>query len=152
MEPVLHDDLIFMDYPAKAREELLTELVAVLRSKGYVKDSFQEALLARERKYPTGLNTPGVPLAMPHAEAEHVVKPAILVARLSEAVVFKEMGNSGKDVMAKFVFMLAVSDPSGHLAMLSKFMSIFSQGEKLKALYAIEDKKTLREELEKVLA
>lgn len=152
MEPVLHDDLIFMDYPAKAREELLTELVAILRSKGYVKDSFQEALLARERKYPTGLNTPGVPLAMPHAEAEHVVKPAILVARLSEAVVFKEMGNSGKDVMAKFVFMLAVSDPSGHLAMLSKFMSIFSQGEKLKALYAIEDKKTLREELEKVLA
>lgn len=152
MEPVLHDDLIFMDYPAKAREELLTELVAVLRSKGYVKDSFQEALLTRERKYPTGLNTPGVPLAMPHAEAEHVVKPAILVARLSEAVVFKEMGNSGKDVMAKFVFMLAVSDPSGHLAMLSKFMSIFSQGEKLKALYAIEDKKTLREELEKVLA
>lgn len=152
MESMLHDDLIFLDYPAKEREKLLAELIAILEEKGYVKESYREALLTRERKYPTGLNTPGVPLAMPHAEAEHVNRPAILVARLKKPVCFKEMGGSGRDVMAKFVFMLAVSDPAGHLAMLSKFMSIFSQEEKLKALYAIEDKETLRKELEQVLA
>lgn len=152
MESMLHDDLIFLDYPAKEREELLTELIAILEEKGYVRESYREALLTRERKYPTGLNTPGIPLAMPHAEARHVIKPAILVARLQKPVLFKEMGGSGRDVLARFVFMLAVSDPAGHLAMLSKFMSIFSQEEKLKALYAMEDKKALREELEKVLA
>ncbi len=108
-------------------------------------------ILEREQKYPTGLNTPGIPLAMPHAEAEHVNKPAILVARFTEPVTFKEMGNSGNNVKAKFVFMLAVSDPEGHLATLSKFMSIFSQEEKLKALYAINDKKTLMKELGKIL-
>ena len=152
MESMLHDDLIFLDYPAKEREELLTELIAILEEKGYVRESYREALLTRERKYPTGLNTPGIPLAMPHAEARHVIKPAILVARLQKPVLFKEMGGSGRDVLARFVFMLAVSDPAGHLAMLSKFMSIFSQEEKLKALYAMEDKKALREELEKILA
>ena len=152
MESMLHDELIFMKYPAKEREVLLKELTDILKDRGYVKDSYSEALLTRERKYPTGLNTPGIPLAMPHAEAQHVNKPAILVARLTEPVQFKEMGNSGRDVMAKFVFMLAVRDPEGHLAMLSKFMSIFSQENQLKELYAIEDKQALREELEKILA
>lgn len=151
MESMLHEDLIYMDYPSKDREILLEELSEILKEKGYVKESYQRAILEREKKYPTGLNTPGIPLAMPHAEAEHVNKPAILVARFTEPVTFKEMGNSGNDVQAKFVFMLAVSDPEGHLATLSKFMSIFSQEEKLKALYAINDKKTLMKELGKIL-
>lgn len=151
MESMLHEDLIYMDYPSKDREILLEELSEILKEKGYVKESYQRAILEREQKYPTGLNTPGIPLAMPHAEAEHVNKPAILVARFTEPVTFKEMGNSGNDVQAKFVFMLAVSDPEGHLATLSKFMSIFSQEEKLKALYAINDKKTLMKELGKIL-
>lgn len=151
MESMLHEDLIYMDYPSKDREILLEELSEILKEKGYVKESYQRAILEREQKYPTGLNTPGIPLAMPHAEAEHVNKPAILVARFTEPVTFKEMGNSGNDVKAKFVFMLAVSDPEGHLATLSKFMSIFSQEEKLKALYAINDKKTLMKELGKIL-
>ena len=151
MESMLHEDLIYMDYPSKDRELLLEELSEILKEKGYVKESYQRAILEREQKYPTGLNTPGIPLAMPHAEAEHVNKPAILVARFTEPVTFKEMGNSGNDVQAKFVFMLAVSDPEGHLATLSKFMSIFSQEEKLKALYAINDKKTLMKELGKIL-
>ena len=151
MESMLHEDLIYMDYPSKDREILLEELSEILKEKGYVKESYQRAILEREQKYPTGLNTPGIPLAMPHAEAEHVNKPAILVARFTEPVTFKEMGNSGNDVKAKFVFMLAVSDPEGHLATLSQFMSIFSQEEKLKALYAINDKKTLMKELGKIL-
>ena len=151
MESMLHEDLIYMDYPSKDREILLEELSEIMKEKGYVKESYQRAILEREQKYPTGLNTPGIPLAMPHAEAEHVNKPAILVARFTEPVTFKEMGNSGNDVQAKFVFMLAVSDPEGHLATLSKFMSIFSQEEKLKALYAINDKKTLMKELGKIL-
>lgn len=151
MESMLHEDLIYMDYPSKDREILLEELSEILKEKGYVKESYQRAILEREQKYPTGLNTPGIPLAMPHAEAEHVNKPAILVARFTEPVTFKEMGNSGNDVQAKFVFMLAVSDPEGHLATLSQFMSIFSQEEKLKALYAINDKKTLMKELGKIL-
>ena len=152
METMLHEDLIYMEYPSKERETLLKELSDILKEKGYVKDSYQEAILEREQKYSTGLNTPGIPLAMPHAEAEHVKEPAILVAKLTEPVVFKEMGNSGNDVPAKFVFMLAVSNPEGHLATLSKFMSIFSQEDKLRALYAINDKKLLMTELGKILA
>ena len=45
------------------------------------------------------------------------------------------MGNSGKDVEAKLIFMLAVTDPQGHLQTLSKLMAIFSDGEKLTDLY-----------------
>ncbi len=151
MNSMLHEELVDLNHKSGEREDILRELAGVMRAKGYAKDSYTEAILTRERKYPTGLNTPGIPLAMPHAEAEHVNKPAILVARFKEPVMFKEMGNSGKDVPALFIFMLAVSDPEAHLATLSKFMSIFSQEDELRALYAIEDKQELLLALDKVL-
>ena len=149
---LLHEDLVLLDAAAPDRETLLRELAQVLLKKGYVKDSYPEAILAREAAYPTGLNTKGVALAMPHAAAEHAEKAAILVARLKEPVVFKEMGGSGKDVPARLVFMLAVDDPEGHVIMLGKFMSIFTDETKLVDLYETNDPAAVVAKLEAVLS
>lgn len=151
MGSLLHEDLIFLDYQAKDTVTLLTELATVLEKKGYVKSSYVQAILKREEEFPTGLNTPGVPLAMPHAAAEHVYKPAVLVARLQTSVQFKEMGNSGKDVQAQLIFMLAVTEPKAHLETLSKLMSIFSKEEKLLAVYHSADEKEMLEKLSAIL-
>ena len=144
---LLHEDLVLFDVEAADREELLTKLANVLREKGYVKDSYPQAILEREAAYPTGLNTKGVAIAMPHA-----VEAAILVARLKHPVTFKEMGGSGKDVQARLVFMLSVDDPEGHVIMLGKFMSIFCDEEKLVDLYKTNDPKAVVEKLSKVIA
>ena len=144
---LLHEDLVLFDVEATDREELLTKLANVLREKGYVKDSYPQAILEREAAYPTGLNTKGVAIAMAHA-----VEAAILVARLKHPVTFKEMGGSGKDVQARLVFMLSVDDPEGHVIMLGKFMSIFCDEEKLVDLYKTNDPKAVVEKLSKVIA
>lgn len=132
---LLQDDLVLLDYAAKDSEALLFNLAMLLKEKGYVKDSYPQAIIEREKAFPTGLNTPGVKVVMPHTDPVHVNKAAILFAKLQKPVDFKEMGNSGNLVKANLVFMLAVSDPKEHLAALSKLMSIFSNGEKLLEIY-----------------
>ncbi len=148
---MLHENLIFLNYKADNQEQLLTDFAKVLQEQGYVKDSYAKAIIERETEYPTGLNTPGIKLAMPHTYPQHVIKPAILVATLQNPVAFKEMGNSGNTVEAKLIFMLAVTDPKGHLEILSKLMSIFSQEDKLLDIYNSSSPKELISKLDKIL-
>lgn len=151
-ESLLHEDLVMLDYAASGSEDLLEGLAKVLKAQGYVKDSFAQAVIEREKVFPTGLNTPGVKVVMPHTDPKHVNKPAILVAKLRQPVKFSEMGNSGKEVAAQLVFMLAVTDPKGHLETLGKLMAIFSDGEKLLEVYHAKSKQALIAKMEEILA
>ena len=148
---LLHEELVLFDVEVENSEELLKRLAHVLLEKGYVKDSYPGAILAREAAYPTGLNTKGVAIAMPHAAAEHANEAAILVARLKNPITFKEMGGSGKDVPARLIFMLSIDDPEGHVIMLGKFMSIFCDEEKLVDLYETNDPKEVIAKLARVI-
>jgi PTS system galactitol-specific IIA component len=150
-EPLLYEDLIFLNYKAKDREELLQNLSEILKEKGFVKESYMEGILTREKNYPTGLNTNGVKVAMPHADASHVVKPAILVAKLESPIIFKEMGNGIHDVEARLIFMLAIKNPDLHVTTLSKLMSIFSDKDKLISIFASTTKKEVMSQIKQVL-
>lgn len=151
-ESLLHEDLIMLDYAAESGVDLLGELAEILKKEGYVKESYAQAVIEREKNFPTGLNTPGVKVVMPHTDPNHVNKPAILVAKLNHPINFKEMGNSGNDVAAELVFMLAVTDPKGHVETLGKLMSIFSNGEMLLDVFHSKTKQDLIAKLEKILA
>jgi len=149
---LLHEDLILLNYEAESKEELLQKLSNILKEKGYVKDSFEEGVMKREIIYPTGLNTNGVKVAIPHTDSIHVLKPAILVALLKEPVCFKEMGNGINDVEAKLIFMLAVKDPSLQVETLSKLMSILSDKDKLLSIYKSTTNTEVIDKLSKILS
>lgn len=134
-QTLLHEDLIFLNYEAKSKEELLQSLSSILRERGYVKDSYTKGVLEREKVFPTGLNTEGIKVAIPHTDVEHVNEAAILIAKLKEPVVFKEMGSGINDVEAKLIFMMAIKNPEDQVKALSKLMSIFSNKEVLISLH-----------------
>ncbi len=72
-----------------------------LHAAGHVRASYKEALLAREERFPTGLPTQVMAVAIPHTDVEHVERSFISVARLAEPVAFHEMGaNATVDVQA----------------------------------------------------
>ncbi len=148
---ILHEDLIFLNYEAENQLSLLNKFSGILYAGGYVKDSYAQAIIEREQEFPTGLNTPGIKIAMPHTYPTHVLKSAILVATLKNPVTFNEMGNSSNTVDAQLIFMLAVTDPKGHLSILSKLMSIFSDKEKLSDIYYTDNKMDMIKKLNKIL-
>jgi galactitol PTS system EIIA component len=148
---LLDEDLIFLNYEAKDRQELLENLFKELQKRGYVKNSYLQGILNREKIFPTGLNTDGVKVAVPHTDAIHVNKPVIVVAKLKDPVIFKEMGNSANDVRVQLVFMLAIKNPDIQVKTLSNLMSIFSDKEKLIDVYESVNKKQIMYKLSKIL-
>lgn len=127
-------ELIYLDVKAKNNEELLSKLSDELYKQGYVKESFKQAILDREKNYPTGLPTPGIKVALPHAKSKYVNKSAILVATLQRPVEFKEMGSRIENIDVELVFMLAVKDPSQQVKVLQKLINFFSKESKLISL------------------
>jgi PTS system galactitol-specific IIA component len=150
-ESLLNEELVLLDYEAKNKEELLKGLASILHERGYVKESYIDGVLEREKVFPTGLNTEGIKVALPHTDAKHVNKAAILFAKLKEPVTFKEMGLSGNDVEAKMIFMMAVKNPEEQVKCLGNLMSILSKKEMLISLYECTNKSELMENLSKVL-
>lgn len=125
----LDEQLIKLQYDASSREEVTTYLAERLEAGGYIKSSFLPAVLEREKTYPTGLPLATFGVAIPHTDPEHVNKPAISVATLKEPVIFHKMGSPDETVLAKIVFVLAISEPSKQLVMLEKLMTLFRKEE-----------------------
>ncbi|KPL76577.1 hypothetical protein ADN00_11525 [Ornatilinea apprima] len=109
---------------ATSREEVLTVMSKVVIEKGYATPGFLNAVLERERNYPTGLHTRGVEVAIPHADPEWTLKPSLTVGVLQNAVEFEPMGGEGDMVQARLIFLLTIADPSEHLNFLKAFATL----------------------------
>ena len=57
-------ELVFFDFEAADREEFFAKLGDELKSRGYVKDTWYEAITTREKNYPTGLACEAVQVAV----------------------------------------------------------------------------------------
>ena len=137
-----NESIIFLDLEANTKEEVLLAMATNLEEKGLVKETFKDAVIAREQEYATGLPTMGVSVAIPHTDPEHVNKKAISVAVLKEPVEFGVMGgDSSETTPVKLVFMMAMDEGDSQLGLLQKLMQIF-QDEKMLQLLAIEQDKT----------
>ncbi|SCL92563.1 MULTISPECIES: PTS sugar transporter subunit IIA [Tissierellales] len=136
---MIKKELIYLDTKAKNKEELLSKLSDILYEKGYVKESFKQAIIDREKIYPTGLPTLGAKVALPHTDTEHVIKPAILVSTLEKPVKFIEMGNGTTVLDVEMVFMLAVKNPSHQVKVLQKLINMFEKEDVLTSLKKCKD-------------
>jgi PTS system galactitol-specific IIA component len=90
-------------------EAALRHLARELAKAGHVKPSFEAAAVNREKRSPTGLPFAGGAVALPHADPEHVVSPAIAIATLARPVKFREMGSPATQLDVALVVMPALS-------------------------------------------
>ncbi|MCH3965106.1 MAG: PTS sugar transporter subunit IIA [Clostridium sp.] len=148
---LLHEDLVLIDYEAENQEQLLINLSEILRQKGYVKNSYVKGILERENTFPTGLNTDGIKVAIPHTDAKHVNVPGILIAKLKNPIVFREMGSDTGRVEASLIFMMAIKNPEQQVKTLSNLMNIFSKQSILKDIYASESPLEVIEKLKFIM-
>jgi galactitol PTS system EIIA component len=121
---------------AASAEDAIRKLAQLLASKGYVRASFEAAAVARERRSPTGLPFPDAPVALPHAEPEHVTRPAVVVATLAAPVTFREMGSPGVKHPIGIVVMPALSSKEQAAAGLTSLIELLQDGALRAALLA----------------
>ena len=138
------EELIFLDEQFKTSDELFASICPKLLAGGCVKESFQEAVIAREKVFSTGLQTEPVAVAIPHTDAEHVKKSFIAFIRLRNEVVFEHMGIPGQEVLAKFVFILGIAEQKKQVVILSNMIATFADLELMDSLLEMMNKKDIQ--------
>ena len=116
---------IILNYSAEDAEDVVNTLGKCLFEAGYTKESFALAALEREKTMPTGLPlSGGLNAAIPHTDIEHVLKPGVAFATLTEPVIFQNMANPEDSVLVSLVFMLALDQPKAQIGMLQEIAGI----------------------------
>lgn len=136
---LFNESLIFIDFKCSSKEKLFEELADRLHEKGYVKQSFKDAIIKREKEYPTGLETESIKLAIPHTDAVHVKKPFIFVVKLEQPLLFIHMGTSDQEIEVDNIFMLGIKEPSKQVNLLSLIMEKLQDEEFISQFKSIDN-------------
>jgi PTS system galactitol-specific IIA component len=136
-------DLSIARLEVASSEDAIRALAAALFAAGHVKASFENAALARERRSPTGLPFPGVAVALPHAEPDHVVSPAIAIASLARPVSFRQMGSPAVKLEVSLVVMPALTAKEQAASELSRLIQVLQDEALRRELVAAADNATL---------
>lgn len=137
----LNKELITLNFNAKDREDALRKMGAKLLKCGYVNKGFTEAIIEREKNFPTGISTKNIGVAIPHTDVEYVNKTSIAIGTLNKPVTFQNMG-SDDELQINIIFMLAIKEPKEQLKMLQKLTEVFQDDN------ALEKIKNAKNELE----
>ena len=133
-------DNIYLDIEASDYKEVLQIMGGILLEKGYVKDSYTDALLEREELSPTGLPVEPVSIAIPHTDPCHVIRPCVIVLKLKQPVRFKDMANPEHMVDAAWIFGLVFDDGNKQLPLLASVIELAQDETAMNGLMDAEDK------------
>jgi len=131
---LINEELVVTNLEVDNQEKVFKILFEKLFKNGYVKESFLQGIVNREKSFPTGLLLGENNVAIPHTDAEHVLKPSIAVATLAKPVMFKNMANPEEEIPVKIVFMLALNSPHSQVEMLQQLVSLFQNENILKQI------------------
>lgn len=140
---MIDERLVFTNLEVNDFSTTIQKMGSKMKNLGYVEDTFIDAVITRENSFPTGLELADYSIAIPHTDPEHVRKSAIAIATLSQPVAVNSMIDPQKSVEVSFIVLMAIKDPKGQLAMLSKLMGFFQDVETLKQLEAAQEKEEI---------
>ncbi|MFN2304683.1 MAG: PTS sugar transporter subunit IIA [Anaerolineales bacterium] len=137
---LLVDSAIVLNFQAKNAEDVVNVLGECLEEAGFVKDSFVQAALTREKTMPTGLPLQGkFNAAIPHTDIEHVNKAGVALATLTQPVIFQNMANPEESVSVQLVFLLALDQPKAQIEMLQEIAGVLQNPELIERIMSSQD-------------
>ena len=137
----MREDCVLLGMECVDQEEALRTLAQTLIRAGAVKESFPEAVVNREKAYPTGLPAVACDIAVPHTVGEHVLQPQMAVGVLKEPVEFRQMGSPEITLHPKIIIMMAINDPKEQVALLKKLMGMIRDSQVLLQILEATDPK-----------
>lgn len=141
----LDERLIFLNRTESSREELLKMAGEAFVHSGAAKNGYPQALLCREKDFPTGLDTGVFGIAIPHTESSWVERNTLGILVLRDSVEFIKMGTEKETIPVKLIFILAVKPGSDHIKRLKRIMAILQDQMLLKSISEAESKKEIME-------
>ena len=138
-------DHILVDTSATSSDEIIRALASTLVDSEHVAPGYADACIAREATDPTGLPMPGAAVAIPHADPELVIEPAVAIGTPSRPVVFQQMDEPDLDLEVSAVFLLALDGAGSQLAALRQVAEFVQDATRLDALISAETADEVRD-------
>lgn len=133
-------DIITLD---GGQDEFFSYIFQKLKQNNYVEESFLVALKAREKEYPTGLQTQFMGVAIPHTDPQHIKKPFIFITKLKNPIKFGQMGSVDELVEVHYTFVLGFDKGEQQLVLLQNLMKMFSDEEIMNQLSDVDSEKEM---------
>ena len=134
--------LISLEVEGESEERVFEQVADHLKELGFVNEGYLNGITAREERFPTGLITQHLNIALPHSDPEYIEKPFVYIARLKNEVKVKQMGDS-QEMGVKNLFFLGIKDPKGQVGLLQAFMELFMKEEFVQAFMQEQDEKNI---------
>jgi len=131
---IFKEDFVSLDQAFKCLSKIFLE-------RGLVKQGYLEALMEREKNYPTGIDLTAVSqefpnIAIPHTESMYCNATKVIVIKLERDIVSKDMMNPDKDLNVKYLFMILNKDGGEQSNILAKIMEFATNKENISMLAA----------------
>ncbi|TMN21487.1 PTS sugar transporter subunit IIA [Lentibacillus cibarius] len=144
IKPLFKRELTFIE-DVNDQEELFNIVGKRLKEKGIVNEDFTEALIERERNYPTGLDLSPVSndipnAAIPHADTEYCNDKAIVFVKLNNPISFYNMIAPDKNMDVRYLFFIINNQKESQTNVLSELMGFLTVVDNVKALEAMQTK------------
>ncbi|SIQ22851.1 PTS system IIA component, Gat family [Alkalispirochaeta americana] len=136
---MLKPSLVLDDLAGDSREEILRTMAEYLVKEGRCRRTFVEAILARERLYPSGLPLEGPKIAIPHTDTIHVHRSALLFVRLRTPVEFASMGDPKVTFPVQLVSMFALQNDDLVGNVLQTLITLYQRRQMLEDLLRSKD-------------
>lgn len=150
MKDILFPECILTHVKAENKEEALLKLFQVLSAASKVKPSFYEAVLEREKNYPTGLELEEWNAAIPHVTSDHVLSSAMGIAVLDTPITFQRMDDDVETVEVKVIFNIALDANGKQLDILQEIMGMVANADIMDRLAQAETPEQVISILKKV--
>lgn len=98
---------------------------------GYVNEKYENAVIEREKIFPTGLPSKNINIAIPHTDPSNVIKAGIGVIIPNKPIEFSIMGTEDEKIKCDIIFPLAIKDTNKQIELLKKIMGLIKDENKL---------------------
>lgn len=142
---LVEESCILLDADVTTFDEVIELIGEQFIEKGIVKDTYIQAVIEREKVYPTGLPGNGYNIAIPHTDSNHVLRPSVGVVVTRQPIEVSMMGSPDVKLQCQMFFPLAMEHPKKQLALLRQLMSFFQDQDKLEAIRQAKDTATVLE-------
>ncbi|MDF2544657.1 MAG: system, galactitol-specific component [Anaerocolumna sp.] len=128
---LLDERLVVLNAEVETAEDCIRLAGNLFYQYDYVQEGYADAVVEREKEYPTGLPGKGISIAIPHTNNTLVNKPAVGVIIPKKPISFLMMGTKDNKLQCEVILPLVVKDSEMQLAMLKKMMKIIQDAELL---------------------
>ena len=151
MHELLNEKYCFY-YDNISQKDLFIQVGKLLQQDQIVSDNYTEALIDREKEYPTGFDLQEISVAIPHVAAEYIKKNGIWCAVVRSGCDWVNIEDETEQLSVNIVFGLLISDSNQQLELLQKITKIFRKIDVLKEISQLSTSKDIFQTLTKEFA